>query len=113
MWEVVEYQETRVRWQDVYVFQPGEMIRPTCSRVALLFRRPSYTRWDGRFEPAPEQVRMSAGRLGANAVYLSWTDGDSSNGLFGPNWDYPTALAVRCPDLTPPSDRSRPLGGVQ
>lgn len=118
VWEVLssEYADRPVRWQEVYIFEMEETIPLDCHRVAILLHDLPRDTGDGRFSPTLEQIRVSAGSLGANALHLSeWEDSETDqrvrSALFGPDWDYPSALALRCPGLSRAPGRSPSSSG--
>ena len=117
VWAVLsrEYADRPNRWYGVYIFEMGDALPATCVRLAII-QFSSFGTGDTRFEGTLEQLRTSAGALGANALHLSeWEDPETDqrvkSALFGPDWDYSSALALRCPDLSRPPGRSPSSSG--
>ena len=97
-----------IRWDGVYIYPPQDLPPGSCERIAILGRGT----WliGGAHRWSLEQLRATAGSLGANALHLStWTDPETNetvhSPLFGPDWDYSVALALWCPALPPAPDR--------
>ena len=93
--------------QDVRVFLDGDSIPSTCERVALL-----HASGDEDFTDEGDmwdKLREESGKLGANAVLIHAIEEPGAaeriaSGLFGTQSDRDAnAIALWCPDETPPS----------
>jgi len=93
--------------QEVRVFLEGDSIPPTCERVALL-----HASGDEDFTDEGDmwdKLREESGKLGANAVLIHAIEEPGAaeriaSGLFGTQSDRDAdAIALWCPDGTPPS----------